>query len=126
MHFDGFHVSVYFAKFPAKYLHTLRNVDVDSLGSEETKIKLCHTRLYNLINTEDRTEFIKEFIALLRFVAAGEANIGHLHKDSRAIHRVMNIGQSVKDDTLLRPPQEELNEDEEDSWRAKYADKYTE
>src|SRR5271168_1573650 len=71
LHFDGFHVFVYFATFPSEYLHTVRNVNVNVLNSRETKAKLNHTKRYNLFNTEDRTEFIKEFVALVRFVAAG-------------------------------------------------------
>jgi len=125
VHFDGFYVSVYFANFPSEYLHMLRNVDVDSLSSREPKIQLCHTRLYNLINTEDRTEFIKEFVALLRFVAAGEANIGHLRKDSRMIHRITNRGDAAIDKPALRPPQEDLNEAEEEIWRVFSAGEYT-
>ena len=117
-------MSVYFATFPSEYLNTLRNVDVDSLSTRHPKIHLCHTRLYNLINTEDRTEFIKEFVALLRFVVAGEANIGHLRKDSQAIHRIANAGQVLVDMPVLCPPQEDLNEAEEETWRLFSADEY--
>ena len=124
VHFDGVRVSIYFATFPSDYLHILRNVDVDKLQSRDPKIELRHTRLYNLMNTEDRTYFIKEFVALLRFVAAGQANVGHLWKESSAIHRDTDMRELVED-PVLHPPQEDLNESEEEAWRTLHAMKYT-
>ena len=77
------------------------------------------------MNASDRTEFIKEFVALLRFVAAGEASVGHLRKESGAIHRSMEIRGDIVEDPVLYPPQEDLNEREEEAWRTLYAAKYT-
>ena len=125
MHFDGFHVSIYFAKFSSTYLHILRNVDIDNLKFRDPKIKLHHTRLYNLMNPVDRTEFIREFVALLRFVAAGEADVGHLRKDSQAIHRAMDTKGNMEDDPVARPPQQDLDEREEEIWRTLNAAHYT-
>lgn len=65
----------------------------------------------------DRTEFIKEFVALLRFVAAGEANVGFLRKDCVEIHRKTD-DVVEEDERALCPPQEEMEEAEEISWRA--------
>ena len=87
MHFDGFQVSVYWATFPSEYLQTIRDVDINLLKNRKEKIKLNHSRRYSLLDTRDRTDFIKEFVALLRFVAAGEANVGFLRKDGVEIHR---------------------------------------
>jgi hypothetical protein len=116
VHFDGFRVSVYWANFPSEYLETIRDIDISLLKKREEKIKLNHSRRYNLLDTTDRTDFIKEFVALLRFVAAGETNVGFLHKDSVEIHRT--IGSVVdEDEQALRPPQEEMEEVEESSWR---------
>jgi len=103
----------------------LRDIDVDSLSSRKPKIRLCHTRPYNLMNTEDRTDFIKEFVALLRFVAAGEASVGYLRKDCRAIHRIVSAGGAIADELVLRPPQQDLNEVEENDWREEMASEYT-
>ena len=48
-------------------------------------------------------------------MSAGEGNIGHLRRDSNVIHRI------VKDsDDVLRPPQEVMDEDEQDRWRELY------
>jgi len=118
VHFDGFFASVYFASFPPEYLHTIHNVNVDNVW--EDKVKLHHTRRYNLFNCNDRTEFIKEFVALLRCVAAGEAKIGHLRKDGETIHRSQNDS-----DEVLHPPQEAMNDLEEKRWRALSAYQYT-
>jgi hypothetical protein len=115
-------VSVYFAKFPAEYLRSLRDVDINRLQHRTEKIKLHHTRLYNLCNTMDRTEFIKEFVALIRFVAAGEANIGYLGKNCSGIHRT---DSQVDQDERLRPPQEEMNGNEEEMWRKTNIGDYT-
>ena len=106
VHFDGFHVSVYFATFPSQYLDTLRNKGIDILRNWDPKIKLNHTKRYNLFMTKDRTEFISEFVALLRFVAAGEANVGHLRKDSDVIHRPDN--ENAGDQLVVHPPQEAM------------------
>jgi hypothetical protein len=75
------------------------------------------------MNTVDRTEFIKQFIALLRFIAAGEANVGYLRPDSLVIHRMTSA--TGVDMPVLRPPQEELNEVEEQGWRELNASEYT-
>ena len=117
VHFSGFYVSVYFAHFPASYLRTIRDVNVDSLTPDT--IYLHHTRLYNLFNAMDRTEFIKEFVALLRFVAAGEANVGYLRRDSEVIHRTRDVEEDVQ-----RPAQEVLSKMEENSWRVLNAHMY--
>jgi hypothetical protein len=116
---------VYFAAFPAEYLRCLRDVNIDDLKNRKNKIQLHHTRLYNLFNTSDRTEFIKEFVALVRFVAAGEANIGFLGKGRSEIHRMTDVDGQIERDQVLQPPQEELNENEGDMWRKTDAREYT-
>ena len=120
MHFDGFYVSVYWATFPSEYLRTIRDIDINLLKNRKEKIKLNHSRRYSLLDTRDRTDFIKEFVALLRFVAAGEANVGFLRKDGVEIHRTTDgDGALEEDEQVLRPPQEEMEETEESSWRAR-------
>ena len=110
VHFDGLFVSVYFATFPSEYLDTIRNVNVDTEWKE--KITLHHTRRHNLLSRDDRTEFIRHFVVLLRYIAAGEANIGHLRNDSDTIHR--NADETPP---ILHPPQEAMDEREEGRWR---------
>ena len=55
------------------------------------------------MNTNDRTEFIKEFVALVRFVAAGEANVGFLRKEGGPIHRTTGVGErgNAEDEPVL-------------------------
>ena len=120
MHFDGFHVSVYWAVFPSEYLSTIRDVDVNLLAGREEKVKLCHTQGYSLLDTVERTDFIKEFVALLRFIADGEANVGFLRKDCVEIHRTTDDEDTVVEaERVLHPPQEVMEEAEESSWRAR-------
>lgn len=123
MHFDGFHVSVYFAKFPAEYLHILRDIDLNVLQERENKIKLHHTKHYNLFNTIDHTDFIKEFVTL-HYIAAGEANIGFLGKKCGEIHRTVNDQNELRPDEVLHPPQEEMDETEERIWRITHSEEY--
>ena len=114
IHFDGFHACVYFATFPSQYLETLRNEDIGILRDRQPKIKLNHTRLYNLFMTDDRTDFIEEFVALLRFVAAGEAKVGHLRKDSEVIHRRTDGNGSGE--VVSHAPQQAQDESEARTW----------
>ena len=127
VHFDGFHVSVYFAIFPAQYLRTVRDINLNDLEGKpkEERIKLNHSRIYNLVNSIDRTEFIKEFIALIRFIAAGEANVGFLGKTREEIHRIATEESIVDAEQVKRPPQQDLNDNEEKMWRLSNENNYT-
>ncbi len=118
-------IAVYFTKFPAEYLRLIRDIDLNVLENRKDKVKLNHTRRYNLFNMADRTDFIKEFVALLRYIAAGEANIGFLGKECKEIHRAKNEKGELQGDEVLRPPQEEMDETEERMWRMVDASEYT-
>jgi hypothetical protein len=102
----------------------VRDIDLNDLESkpEEDRIKLNHTRIYNLVNTVDRTDFIKEFIALVRFIASGEANVGFLGKTREEIHRVTSFSGNEQ---VERPPQQDLNDNEEKLWRLSNENNYT-
>jgi hypothetical protein len=78
------------------------------------------------LHPSDRTEFIRQFVALIRFVAAGEANIGHLRKDSNTIHRSAReeIGLEGDGETVMRPPQQDLDAKEEELWKTLHAGNY--
>jgi hypothetical protein len=119
VHFDGFHASIFFATFSAEYLRTLRDVNVGFLQNMPEKVQLYHTITWNLCHADSRTEFIKQFVALVRFVAAGEANIGFLGKYRTSIHRMEESRE-----TPLRPSQMEMDEKEEVAWRIKAAGEY--
>jgi hypothetical protein len=57
------------------------------------------------------------------FVAAGEANTGHLRKDSNIIHR--SVREETGDgETVVRPPQQDLDAREEEQWRSLFAGHY--
>ena len=110
VHFDGSYVSVYLVNFPSEYLDTLRNRDI---STRKPKLKLNYTRRYNLFQTTDHTEFIREFVTLLRFVAAGKANVGHLRRDSEVIHRTTI--ENIRDD-VRHAPQQAQDDSEERVW----------
>ena len=125
MHFDGHHVAIYWATFPSEYLRTIRNVDINSLEKLNIRIKLRHTQFYDLFDPNERTEIIKQVAALVRFIAAGEANVGFFRKGDSPIHRPTDAGHEVLDEiVVLRPPQEDMDTDEERIWRATKAKDY--
>jgi hypothetical protein len=56
-------------------------------------------------------------------VAAGEANIGHLRKDGNIIHR--SVREETGDsETVVRPPQQDLDAREEEQWRSLFTRHY--
>ena len=124
MHFHGCSAAIYFATFPWHYLDRLRNINIDSLKEHE-KIPLHHSRLYNLLNTDSRTEFIKHMVALIRMVAAGDANVGHLRKGADKLHRDEDLYGNAKDESVIHAPQEEMDEKEESRWREASSKEYT-
>lgn len=57
-------------------------------------------------------------------MASGDAGIGFLRRDCGAIHR--DVGTVVEEEgEVSRPPQEDLEEREEEVWRAGNAARYT-
>lgn len=115
IHFDGFKAAIYFATFSAKYLRTIRSTDL-AIVQKWDKTSLNRTKLYDLYDADDRTDFIRELVALLRFVSCDEANIGHLRKNGTQIHRMMGKTEEVEDEAILGPPQWELDNNEQLSW----------
>lgn len=84
-------------------------------------LPLHHTAPCNLIDPDARLHFLKDFIAIVRCLADGDAPIGYLRRDGGKIHR-----RGDEDgDEILRPPQEVLDMREETEWRAEYAKDYT-
>ena len=54
-----------------------------------------HTHPCHLMDPTDRTQFIVDFVALLRFVGDGKANVGHLRHPGEQIHRA-DDGRELK------------------------------
>jgi hypothetical protein len=105
--------SIYWATFTSEYLESVRNEPIARLKKWEPKVQVKHTKRYNLYITEERTEFIKQIIALFRFVAAGEANIGHVRKCGSEIHRRTDESGILVDEPVERPPQRAMDEKDE-------------
>ena len=64
-------------------------------------------------------------VALIRMVAAGGANVGHLRQDVGKVHRTENPSENARDKLVIHPPQEEMDEGEESRWREALAREYT-
>ena len=122
VHFSGFHASIYYAHFPSLYLFTIRREGISILPSKfPIQIKLHHTTPANLLDADSRLTFMKDFIAVVRCLADGEAPIGYLRRDAGKIHRSLS---GEDDENVLRPPQECLDEREASQWSKEKADYY--
>ena len=113
VHFDGFMASIYWATFTSEYLESVRNKPIAHLKAWEPKVQVKHTKRYSLYIAEERTEFIKQTITLFRFIAAGEANVGHVRKCGLEIHRMTDESGILIDEPVKRPPQRAMDERDE-------------
>jgi hypothetical protein len=73
----------------------------------------------NTLHPEPRTKFIEDFVYLLRYVADGRANIGHLRRPGTTIHC------SNPTNTKKKPPQQAYTDDELKRWRHEESHKYS-
>jgi hypothetical protein len=122
VHFSGFHASIYYATFPAEYLSTIQNEGINALKSKfKDPLPLHHTAPCNLIDPDARMEFLKDFVAVVRCLADGNAPIGYLRRDGEKIHR---RSYSEANEGVVRPPQRACDEREEVSWRENEATDY--
>lgn len=81
-----------------------------------TGIRLCHTRPQSLIDQEQRTTFLREMIAVIRFLADGKANVGLLRRIPEGpIHRDIADCLTMADEGIA-PPQKTLDASELESW----------
>jgi hypothetical protein len=120
VHFDGLHASIYWASFTSEYLRIVQSVGLDKL-SEEMQIELNHTQFYNLLDPLDRTKFIKHFFALVRYLADGYGDVGHLRRDGNSIHRTLPAGDSEKEAASSWMV---LDYDEEEEWLKEHGGEY--
>jgi hypothetical protein len=121
VHFSGFHASVYYATFPSEYLSIIQNEGVCMLKSKyKDPFRLHHTALCNLMDADARLQFLKDFIAVVRCLADGNAPIGYLRKDGGKIHRKLDGDE----DELLQPPQMVLDVREQKQWQEESARNY--
>lgn len=119
-------MSIYHATFPSEYLSTIQNEGVNALKSKfKDPLRLHHTAPRNLLDADARLQFLKDFIAIVRCLADGNAPIGYLRRDDPGgkIHRM--VGDSV-DDEVVRPPQQALEPWKEADWRVEYSKDYAE
>ena len=80
VHFAGFEASIYWATFPTAFLRAVHSGGIKDLPAN---VEIQHTCASNLLDPDSRTAFIVDFIALVRYVADGRANIGHLRRPGR-------------------------------------------
>ena len=122
----GLHASIYWADFPSKYLRTIHTIGIDKLP-KHTRIKLCHTKPDSLVDPIHRTLFLKHFIALIRYLAAGHGNVGHLRLLGDKIHRtlkaiVMDDEEESEEECeeIIAPSWMVLDVGEEEKWVEKH------
>ena len=127
VHFSGFYASIYFATFPSEYLSTIQHEGINSLKDKyKDPITLYHTVPCNLIDPDARLKFLKDFIAVVRCLADGNAPIGYLRRDGGKIHRRLDEDdeEEEEEEEVMRPPQEVLDAREEAEWRQESAKNY--
>lgn len=105
VHFSGYDASIYWATLPPEYLDMVNRLGIDLLKGTKPVV-IHHTKPCHLMDPTDRTRFIAEFVALLRFVGDGKANVGHLRHRGEQIHR-------EDDKTKLKQPPQTAMEWEE-------------
>jgi hypothetical protein len=80
------------------------------------RITLRHTPAYNLLDPGPRTTFLKHFIALMRYLAAGYGDIGHLRLPGTKIHRSLgsDVDETEKEENA--PEWMALDYQEDEQW----------
>ena len=102
-----------------------------SLADLCESVTLHRTKSFSLFDADERTEFFRHIIAVVRFISSGMANVGFLRRDmaDNPIHRE---GSNLKDNSgdvddaeneeaeegLHGPPQQVLDLDELNVWFA--------
>lgn len=119
--FAGFEASVYWATFPSAFLHKIHS---GQPRDTPESVHIKHTRPCNLLDPDFRTAFILDFIALVRFVADGHANVGQLRRSGTPIHRILKPQDNMSEDEVVKPPQAALDDRELASWLMDSADLY--
>lgn len=113
-------MSIYWAHFPSHYLRTIHSIGMDKLSSD-TRIPLRHTIAYNLLDPISRTEFLKQFIALIKVLVGGYGNVGHLRLPGTKIHRGL---ESEADEEKNAPEWMVLDYQENEQWIKNYETQY--
>lgn len=57
----------------------------------------------NLVDPDFRIAFILDFIALIRHVADGRANVGQLRRPGTVVHRIGKPGDNMNEDDVVKP-----------------------
>lgn len=115
IHLSGFYASIYWAYFPSEYLRIINAIGVDVLPSQ-MRITLRYTPAYNLLDPGPRTTFLKHLIALIRYLAAGLGDVGHLRLPGTKIHRTVGdvVDGSEKEENA--PEWMGLDYQEDEQW----------
>jgi len=74
-----------------------------------------HTRPYSLLEPESRTGFIHHFLALVRYLAGGHGDVGHVRLPGQLIHREIDERGEVSDEDF-DPPQSVMTRKEKEAW----------
>lgn len=132
MRFTSLSASIYWAKFTQSYLATVQT----GLANLSESVHLHYTKQYSLFDTDERTEFLRHFMAVVRFISEGKANVGFLRRDmeDNPIHlQDQSDKEKGKEDDAEEgesaaekygPPQQVLDIQEFEDWIAKESRHY--
>ena len=107
----GFECSIYWAVLPSPFLRRIHSGIPASI--DFNKIIIKYTKPQSFIKLSIHAQFIRLFLLLIHFVAAGYASIEHLCRIGN-IHRSKS---SLEKEVIVKgPPQELLEEEELEAW----------
>jgi hypothetical protein len=101
-----------------------------SLADLCESVTLHRTKSFSLFDADERTEFFRHIIAVVRFISSGMANVGFLRRDvaDNPIHREGaqiskkdnsgDVDDEEAEEGLHGPPQQVLDLDELNVWFA--------
>ena len=91
VHLSGVKVSFFWAKFPSKYLDTIRSRNLSDLKAIP-KVTLHHTEPQSLLMPEQRNKAIRDLVSIVRCIAVGYGKVGFLRRDvDTPVHRDLDI-----------------------------------
>lgn len=88
------------------------------------RVTLKHTPPYNLLDPVPHTQFLKHFIALIRYLAAGHGDVGYLRLPVTKSHDEMKREDLDIDEENAPERQMVLDDQEDEQWVKEFREQY--
>jgi hypothetical protein len=96
IHFNGFEASIFWCVLDPTYLAWIH--EGGDFPGESAIMK--QTKPRSLLHPKSRTEFIEEFLWIVKYISEGRGGVGYLRQGSTKIHREIDVESR---DILYRP-----------------------